>query len=109
MAPVIDADWVRPGTHISAMGADGSGKQELDPRLYTAASLYCDLPDQSRAIGEFSHAGPETPITALGSVLAGAAPGRTDDQQITVFDSSGFALQDLAFAEAILAADAQAD
>lgn len=109
MAPVIDADWVLPGTHISAMGADGSGKQELDPRLYTAASLYCDLPDQSRAIGEFSHAGPETPITALGLVLTGASPGRVDDRQITVFDSSGFALQDLAFAEAILAADAQAD
>jgi ornithine cyclodeaminase len=44
-------------------------------------------------------------ITALGSVLTGDAPGRTDDEQITVFDSSGFALQDLAFAQAILAAD----
>jgi ornithine cyclodeaminase len=87
------------------MGADGSGKQELDPRLYTAASLYCDLPDQSRAIGEFSHAPDSVEITALGSVLTGDAPGRTDDEQITVFDSSGFALQDLAFAQAILAAD----
>jgi ornithine cyclodeaminase len=104
-APVIRAEWVRPGTHISAMGADGSGKQELDPGLYEAADLFCDLPDQSRAIGEFSHAPDSVEITALGSVLTGDAPGRTDDEQITVFDSSGFALQDLAFAQAILAAD----
>lgn len=103
--PVIRAEWVRPGTHISAMGADGSGKQELDPGLYEAAALFCDLPDQSRAIGEYSHAPDSVEITALGSVLTGDAPGRTDDEQITVFDSSGFALQDLAFAQAILAAD----
>lgn len=106
MSPVIDADWVRPGTHVSAMGADGSGKQELAPALYERAALFCDLPDQSRAIGEFSHAAPEAPVTALGSVLTGDAPGRTDAEQITVFDSSGFALQDLTFAEAILRAAA---
>lgn len=102
--PVIRAEWVRPGTHISAMGADGSGKQELDPGLYEAA-LFCDLPDQARAIGEFSHAPDSKAITALGSVLTGDASGRADAEQITVFDSSGFALQDLAFAQAILAAD----
>ncbi len=102
-SPVIEADWVQPGTHISAMGADGSGKQELAAALYEQAALFCDLPDQARAIGEFSHAAPEAPVTALGSVLTGAAPGRTDADQVTVFDSSGFALQDLAFAEAILA------
>ena len=102
VAPVLAADWVRPGTHISAMGADGSGKQELAAALYERGTLFCDLPDQSRTIGEFSHAAPEVPVTALGSVLTGDAPGRTDDRQITVFDSSGFALQDLAFAEAIL-------
>lgn len=108
MEPVIDAGWVRPGTHISAMGADGSGKQELDPRLYEAGTLFCDLPDQARAIGEFSHTAPESPLTALGHVLTGEAPGRVDDQQITVFDSSGFALQDLTFAEAILRAEENA-
>lgn len=102
-SPVIEADWVRPGTHISAMGADGSGKQELAAALYERGSLFCDLPDQARAIGEFSHAAPEAPVTALGSVLVGDAPGRVDADQVTVFDSSGFALQDLAFAEAILA------
>ncbi|SMY11900.1 ornithine cyclodeaminase family protein [Brevibacterium jeotgali] len=101
-SPVIEADWVRPGTHVSAMGADGSGKQELAAGLYERGALFCDLPDQARAIGEFSHAAPEAPVTALGAVLTGAAPGRADAEQITVFDSSGFALQDLAFAEAIL-------
>ncbi|WP_245847864.1 ornithine cyclodeaminase family protein [Lentzea kentuckyensis] len=98
--PLFEAEWVRPGTHISAMGADGPGKQELPPALYDRASLFCDLPEQSRAIGEFQHAS-VTPV-ALGAVLAGAAAGRTSAEQITVFDSSGFALQDLTLAAALL-------
>ncbi|MEV6716658.1 ornithine cyclodeaminase family protein [Lentzea sp. NPDC051208] len=98
---LFDASWVAPGTHISAMGADGPGKQELPVALYGRASLFCDLPDQSRAIGEFQHAGSVTPV-ALGAVLAGDAPGRTSPEEITVFDSSGFALQDLTLAAALL-------
>ncbi|ONI76052.1 ornithine cyclodeaminase family protein [Actinosynnema sp. ALI-1.44] len=103
--PLFDAEWVTPGTHISAMGADRTGKQELPPALYSRALLFCDLPDQSRAIGEFQHApavgrtaGP-TPLTA---VLAGDAEGRRSPDDITVFDSSGFALQDLTLAAALL-------
>ncbi|MET9224364.1 ornithine cyclodeaminase family protein [Lentzea sp. NPDC003310] len=98
---LFDADWVRPGTHVSAMGADGPGKQELPVALYERASLFCDLPDQSRAIGEFQHAGSATPV-ALGAVLAGTVTGRTSPTEITVFDSSGFALQDLTLAAALL-------
>lgn len=98
---LFDANWVTPGTHISAMGADGPGKQELPVALYGRASLFCDLPEQSRAIGEFQHAGSATPV-ALGAVLAGAATGRTSPEEITVFDSSGFALQDLTLAAALL-------
>ncbi|HUQ56051.1 ornithine cyclodeaminase family protein [Lentzea sp.] len=98
--PLFDASWVRPGTHISAMGADGPGKQELPVALYERASLFCDLPDQSSTIGEFQHTS-AVPV-ALGSVLAGTAAGRTSDEDVTVFDSSGFALQDLTLAAALL-------
>jgi ornithine cyclodeaminase len=101
--PLFDVDWVRPGTHISAMGADGPGKQELPPGLYTSALLFCDVVEQSRSIGEFQHAPSDVAISPLSDVLSGTASGRTDDDQITVFDSSGFALQDLALATALLA------
>ncbi|MCG8928109.1 ornithine cyclodeaminase family protein [Lentzea sp. CC55] len=99
--PLFDATWVRPGTHISAMGADGPGKQELPAEIFGSAKLFCDLPEQSRAIGEFQHASGAVPV-ALGAVLTGASEGRTSPEDTTVFDSSGFALQDLTLAAALL-------
>lgn len=100
-APLIEPDWVRPGTHVSAMGADQAGKQELPAELLQRASLFADEPGQSRAIGEFQRLGPDTPVTAIGEVLIGRAPGRRDAGEITVFDSSGLALQDLFVAAAV--------
>jgi ornithine cyclodeaminase len=100
--PLFDVEWIRPGTHVSAMGADGPGKQELPPGLYASARLFCDVVDQSRSIGEFQHAPHDVAITALGDVLSGVWTGRANNEEITVFDSSGFALQDLAFAAALL-------
>jgi ornithine cyclodeaminase len=102
--PLFEAGWVRPGTHVSSMGSDSPGKQELPPALLGRASLFCDLPSQSLRIGEFQHydADPGN-VTALGCVLAQRHPGRTAAEQITVFDSSGIALQDLYVAEALLA------
>ena len=104
--PLFDAADVRPGTHISAMGADGSGKRELPAELYTRAALFCDIPEQSRTIGEFSHAPSDAALTPLGAVLRGEALGRKSAEEITVFDSSGFALQYLALAEHLIAAHA---
>ncbi len=106
---LFDADWVRPGTHISCMGADGAGKQELDPALLERAELFCDLPAQSVAIGEFQHVAPQIAsgavvLTAIGRVLMGEAQGRSSEQAITVFDSSGISLQDLHIAKRILQA-----
>lgn len=101
---LFDAAWVRAGTHVSSMGSDARGKQELPVALYDRARLYCDLPAQSRQIGEFQHAPATASLTALGDVLTGAAVGRSSAQQITVFDSSGTAIQDLVLAEALLAA-----
>jgi ornithine cyclodeaminase len=107
--PLFEAQAVRPGTHISCMGTDGVGKQELDPELLGRAELFCDLLEQSVIIGEFQHvaeriARGELRLTQLGLALTGQAPGRTDAQAITIFDSSGIALQDLYIAQRIVQA-----
>ena len=102
-APLFESSWVRPGTHVSTMGSDAAGKQELPPALLPWARLYCDLPEQSRRIGEFQHAAPDAPIVAIGAVLTGEAPGRASEEDITVFDSSGLAIQDLYVARALIA------
>ena len=101
-APLFEAAWVQPGTHISSMGSDSQGKQELPPDVFRDARLFCDLPEQSVRIGEFQHAGPAATPTAIGSVLSGDALGRGHASEITIFDSSGISLQDLHMAKAII-------
>lgn len=107
-APLLDPDAVRPGTHISCMGADAVGKQELPPELLRDALLFCDEIDQSLRIGEFQHvaeavrSGSLAAPRNLGDVLAGRQPHRVDDASITIFDSSGLALQDLFLADCLL-------
>ena len=100
-APLVSADWIRPGTHISAMGADTAGKQELDIALVGRARVYVDDWTQAASIGECQGAAREGLLDearlagTLGDLLAGRVPGRRDDQEITLFDSSGLAVQDL--------------
>lgn len=106
-APLFDALWVRPGTHIASMGSDQSGKQELPISLMHRASLFADYPQQSIMIGEYQHIRAEVEnkhirITAIGDVLRRVSPGRTSVDQLTIFDSSGLALQDLFVASRIL-------
>jgi ornithine cyclodeaminase len=106
--PLFDAALATPGIHISAMGADGPGKQELPSTLVESALLFTDLVTQSIVIGEFQHAcrsGRIDPdhITPLGAVINGTATGRTSDSQTTIFDSSGVAVQDIAIAALALA------
>ncbi len=103
-APLFDADWVQPGTHISTMGSDSLGKQELPPEIFARAQLFCDLPEQSIHIGEFQHVETGASLTAIGAVLSGDAAGRQTDDDITIFDSSGISLQDLYMANAIIQA-----
>ncbi|VFR41652.1 Ornithine cyclodeaminase [plant metagenome] len=110
-SPLFDADWVRPGTHVSTMGADSKGKQEAPAALMARARLFCDLPEQSTRIGELQHvaadiAAGRLSVTPIGAVLAGEAQGRQDRADITVFDSSGLSLQDLYIGQRILAAHA---
>ncbi|KAM0704782.1 hypothetical protein Q7P35_007568 [Cladosporium inversicolor] len=69
-APLFEAAWIRPGTHIACMGADLKGKQELPPLLYPLSRLFCDLPAQSRTIAEFQHVPSSLEVIAIGDVLA---------------------------------------
>ncbi|SRR5690554_2208693 len=109
-APLFQADWVKPGTHVSSMGSDAPGKQELPPELLSRARLFCDLPEQSRRIGEFQHAPEGAQLTAIGAVLKGDAAGRETPDDVTIFDSSGISLQDLYIGHAILeASEPEAD
>lgn len=99
------AEWVQAGTHISAMGADTKGKQELPSALFANADLYCDFTSQSVVIGEFQHAAKDVitnKLTMLGEVLSGHAQGRVNYTDITIFDSSGIAVQDLFIGQYLL-------
>ncbi|MGF1751102.1 ornithine cyclodeaminase family protein [Vibrio cionasavignyae] len=100
-APLFQADWVQPGTHISAMGADKVGKQELPTELYPRARLFCDYESQSVVIGEFQHT-TNASITEIGKVIASVAVGSESTDDITIFDSSGIAVQDLFVAAKLL-------
>lgn len=107
LSPLFDADWIGPGTHVASMGSDAAGKQELPPALFDRATLFCDLPSQAVVMGDLQHfSGDRESIVAIGDVLQGRAPGRTSPEQITVFDSSGIALQDLTIARRLVAARA---
>ena len=102
---LVERSWVRPGTHISAMGADTRGKQELDPQLVAAAVLFVDEAAQAISIGECQHAFSAGLITqqsfrgSLGQVIAGLCDGRRSASEITLFDGTGVALQDLVVAD----------
>jgi len=106
--PLIRKDWIQPGTHICAMGADTTGKQELETDLVLAASVYVDDWAQATSIGECQGAARagltrNRILGTLGELLEGTVPGRQRDDAITLFDSTGMALQDLAVAAAALA------
>jgi ornithine cyclodeaminase/alanine dehydrogenase-like protein (mu-crystallin family) len=105
---------LRPGQHVSLMGADGPGKAEVAGPELARARLFCDDWEQASHGGELAHAVEDglvarDDVTAIGDVLAGSADGRASDDEITLFDSTGLAIQDLAIALAALeAADADA-
>lgn len=110
-SPLFRYEWLKPGVHVATMGSDQAGKQELPVELLRHARLFCDLPSQSLAIGEFQHVracveSGDVTVTAIGDVLTGLAKGRQSAEEITVFDSSGLALQDLYLAAALLRARA---
>jgi ornithine cyclodeaminase/alanine dehydrogenase-like protein (mu-crystallin family) len=102
---------LRPGQHVSLMGADGPGKAEIAVAELARARVFCDDWEQASHGGELAAAVAagrlsREEVTTLGAVLAGEEPGRESDADVTVFDSTGLAIQDLAIA---LAAIEQAD
>jgi ornithine cyclodeaminase/alanine dehydrogenase-like protein (mu-crystallin family) len=104
---VLGAGTLRPGQHVSLMGADGPGKAEIAVDELARTRVFCDDWEQASHSGELVHALEagaiaREDVSELGAVLAGHAPGRTSDDQITAFDSTGLAIQDLAIALAAL-------
>jgi len=104
-SPLVMADWLRPGQHVTAMGSDQQHKNELDPRCLARADLY--VPDrraQTEKLGELHHAIAAGLIAAavefpeLGDIVAGTAPGRPSPEAITICDLTGTGVQDTAIA-----------
>ena len=102
---MIDADGLRPGQHLNMLGADGPGKAEATVDAVAACQLFCDEWEQASHGGELTgaiQAGrvARDQVGELGAVLAGEIAGRRDAQAVTMFDSTGLAIQDLAVAGA---------
>ena len=104
---LVEASWVKPGTHIVAVGTDMKGKQEFEPEIFRNAKIVTDSNSQCIEKGEIWH-----PLDAkiiglndiygeLGEILLGTKPGRVNDEEITIFDSTGMAIQDNTTAEKI--------
>jgi len=105
--PIIQSQWIKDGTHINAIGADAPGKEELDPRILKRARVVVDDPEQASHSGEINvpvakglFKLKDIPAT-LGEIVAGKKKGRTGPGQVTVFDSTGLAIQDTAVASLI--------
>jgi alanine dehydrogenase len=100
--PIVKDEWIAPGTHIAAVGADKDGDQELEAQILKRARIFVDDIRQCRNDGEINVPLSEGVITEddiageIGQVVAGKMEGRTSDDDITVFDSTGIALQDSA-------------
>lgn len=101
---ILDREDVRPGTFVAGVGVDNPHKKELSPALLAGSTIVVDSLAQCLEIGDLHHAISAGVLTAeavhaeLGAVVAGVAPGRTREDEITVFDSTGMALQDVAAA-----------
>jgi alanine dehydrogenase len=104
--PVVLASDLRPGQHVAALGADAHGKVEIDPAAIERCRLFCDEWEQASGGGELS--GPvasglvqREDVAQLGDVLTRRADGRTSPREITLFDSTGLAIQDLGIVKAV--------
>lgn len=103
--PILMADWLEPGQHVTAMGSDSDHKNELEPACLVKADLYvCDRQSQCLALGELRPAvaaglvDAETVFPEIGQIIAAQHPGRTSEEQITICDQTGTGIQDTAIA-----------
>jgi ornithine cyclodeaminase len=102
--PILMADWLEPGQHLTAMGSDSEHKNEIDPDVFARATYIADRLSQTRILGELHHAiragaaTPEQQFAELGAVIAGTAKGRVSAGDITFADLTGTGVQDTAIA-----------
>ena len=102
----LQQEWVTPGAFVAAVGADSPGKQEIDPRLMASSTVVVDVREQCANVGELHHAiaaglmDRDDVHAELGGVIAGQRPGRSRNDEITIFDATGTGLQDAAGAAA---------
>ena len=94
LANILTPDMIEPGMHINAVGGDCPGKTELHGGILDDAKVFVEYEPQSRVEGEIQHKPEGFPVTELWQVLLGQQAGRDDANQVTVFDSVGFALED---------------
>jgi alanine dehydrogenase len=105
--PIVQAEWVVAGTHISAMGADGQGKQELDSAIHQTARILCDSVDQCLRWGDINNSirtgllSPDHLAGEIGEVILDRKQGRSTEEDITLFDATGLGIQDAAVARLI--------
>jgi ornithine cyclodeaminase len=102
--PLVERSMLSAGAHVTAVGSDGPGKQELDRAILAAADvLAVDSVEQCARLGELQHALAErSRAQELGAIAAGSAPGRTSDAQLTVCDLTGVGVQDVAAANLVM-------
>ncbi|MFG6500369.1 ornithine cyclodeaminase [Sulfitobacter sp. 1A13191] len=93
-ATILTDNMVGSGVHINAIGGDCPGKTELAPAILHRSGIFVEYPEQTRIEGEIQQLEPDHPVTEIWQVLTGQAEGRRDAQQITLFDSVGFAIED---------------
>ncbi len=103
--PYLNADWLHPGLHLTALGADTEEKQELDPEVFTRADIRaCDSRSQCLRLGELHHAleagliEEDEPVLELGELITGVRRGRQREDEISVCDLTGVGVQDTAIA-----------
>jgi ornithine cyclodeaminase len=93
-ATILTDNMVGSGVHINGVGGDCPGKTELHRDILLRSSIFVEYPPQTRIEGEIQQLAPDHPVTELWQVMAGQAPGRTHADQVTLFDSVGFAIED---------------
>ena len=93
-ATILNDNMVGAGVHINAIGGDCPGKTELAPAILHRSDIFVEYPEQTRIEGEIQQLAPDHPVTEMWQVMTGQAQGRTSDDQITLFDSVGFAIED---------------
>ncbi|HEX3381099.1 MAG TPA: ornithine cyclodeaminase [Paraburkholderia sp.] len=94
-ATILTPEMIAPGMHINAVGGDCPGKTELHADILAGADVFVEYEPQTRMEGDIQQMAPDFPVTELWQVLSGTAAGRKCDTDVTVFDSVGFALEDL--------------